>query len=68
MKQYNNRPFSTKDQDNDNWPENCAVLRRSGWWHNKCIMANLNGQYYEVNNKIINPLLFGKDGEITRTL
>ena len=54
MSQYNNQPFSTKDRDNDNWRGNCAVEKRSGWWHKWCTQANLNGQYYgskQKNNK-----------------
>ena len=46
MYNYKNRPFTTKDRDNDKSPDNCAVLRRSGWWHQGCTHANLNGQYY----------------------
>ena len=54
MAHNNNRPFSTKDRDNDKCPNNCAVLKRSGWWHGGCSHANLNGQYYgskQKNNK-----------------
>ena len=46
MSYNNNRPFTTKDRDNDVWPENCAVFHRSGWWHGRCTSANLNGRYY----------------------
>ena len=43
----NNQPFSTKNRDNDDTSScNCAVARRSGWWHQYCTYANLNGQYY----------------------
>ena len=46
----NNRPFTTRDRDNDAHPSsNCAVTRRSGWWHNFCTNANLNAQYYNSN-------------------
>ena len=46
MAHRNNQSFSTKDRENDNWPDHCAVKRRSGWWHGYCTHANLNGPYY----------------------
>ena len=47
----NNQSFSTKDQDNDASSLDCAVHRRSGWWHNGCTDANLNGQYYRTKQR-----------------
>ena len=40
----NNMRFSTKDNDNDGSSGNCASSWRSGWWFNRCMHANLNGQ------------------------
>ena len=37
--------FSTYDSDNDSSRDNCARLSSSGWWHNRCWLANPNGQY-----------------------
>lgn len=37
--------FSTKDQDNDSSPSNCAEKYGGGWWHSKCHLSNLNGFY-----------------------
>ncbi|KAM9324445.1 ficolin-1-like [Gastrophryne carolinensis] len=42
---HNNRPFSTKDRDNDSWPKNCAVEFKGAWWYGDCHNSNLNGQY-----------------------
>ena len=38
--------FSTFDRDND-VSENghCAFKYKSGWWHNRCFLANLNGLF-----------------------
>jgi len=38
--------FSTKDQDNDNYGDNCAERHgKGGWWYNSCHNSNLNGLY-----------------------
>ena len=44
--------FSTKDEDNDNWPEGeCALFRGGGWWHNHCGGSSLNGQYFSYEER-----------------
>ncbi|CAH1792337.1 unnamed protein product [Owenia fusiformis] len=44
-----NKPFTTKDQDNDKHEENCALRRGEGaWWYNgKCGPSSLNGPYVD---------------------
>lgn len=37
--------FITKDQDNDNYKDNCAKLHFGGWWYGACHGINLNGLY-----------------------
>ncbi|KAF8773142.1 Techylectin-5A like protein [Argiope bruennichi] len=41
----NHQHFSTKDQDNDNSTESCALKYKGGWWYGKCHQSNLNGIY-----------------------
>lgn len=41
--------FLILDRDNDNnnvlKDENCVLIFKSGWWFNKCVDVNLNGEY-----------------------
>ncbi|GFV68638.1 techylectin-5A [Trichonephila clavipes] len=41
-----NMMFTTKDQKNDKFDDNCAVAFKGAWWHNACHDANLNGLYH----------------------
>ena len=46
MSYHNNRPFSTKDRDNDRWSSgNCAEIRHGAFWYEYRDYANLNGEY-----------------------
>ena len=46
MGSHNGSPFSTKDKDNDDSPNNCATTYHGAWWYTSCHAANLNGLYY----------------------
>ncbi|KAK5640481.1 hypothetical protein RI129_011292 [Pyrocoelia pectoralis] len=38
--------FSSKDMDQDGWPEgSCAQAHGGAWWYRSCDMSNLNGKY-----------------------
>ncbi|CAC5380912.1 Fibrinogen-like protein 1,Tenascin-X,Fibrinogen alpha chain,Angiopoietin-related protein 7,Ficolin-1-B,Ficolin-2,Tenascin-R,Ficolin-1,Fibroleukin,Fibrinogen gamma chain [Mytilus coruscus] len=49
-KELDGMQFSTYDRDNDQYGGICTARVRSGWWHNSCTDANLNGQYYQGVN------------------
>ena len=38
--------FSTKDKQNDNDKDGCAVRYHGAWWYNDCFKCNLNSRYY----------------------
>lgn len=44
---HNGMQFSTFDNDNDRFDDNCALQDGSGWWMNRCHAAHLNGKYYQ---------------------
>ena len=45
MTYHANRPFSTKDRDNDRDSGQCAQMYKGAWWYGSCHHANLNGAY-----------------------
>ncbi|PIK38029.1 putative ficolin-2-like [Apostichopus japonicus] len=45
LRYHLNQEFSTQDNDNDAYSNNCADYYRAGWWYNKCHYSNLNGDY-----------------------
>ncbi|XP_068098473.1 angiopoietin-related protein 7 [Hyperolius riggenbachi] len=46
LRYHNNTAFSTKDKDNDKCLDDCAGLRKGGYWYNCCTDSNLNGMFY----------------------
>ena len=42
---HNGQKFSTRDQDNDNFSQSCAIQKHGGYWYNDCNSSNLNGNY-----------------------
>ena len=44
---HRDRPWSTPDQDNDEWPgASCAENYHGAWWYGNCFLTNLNGRYH----------------------
>ncbi|XP_060055318.1 ficolin-1 isoform X2 [Erinaceus europaeus] len=42
---HKDKPFSTKDQDNDLSSSHCAQQYQGAWWYGDCHNSNLNGRY-----------------------
>ena len=53
---HNDRKFTTKDNDNDEWTGGNSAVRWSGaWWYHSSHHCNLNGRYnYSVHGNGIN--------------
>jgi len=47
----NKMPFSSRDQDNDNWKKECAKVD-GGMWYNACAGIELNDEYGDINMHI----------------
>ncbi|XP_015033992.2 ficolin-2 [Drosophila willistoni] len=41
-------PFSTYDNDNASYSQNCAIIRVGAWWYTDCSDSNLFGVYMRV--------------------
>ena len=52
----NGRMFTTVDNDNDLWNDNCAARYNSGWWFYSCYNINPNVQppHYDYPNIAVN--------------
>lgn len=51
LSNHRDRPWSTPDQDNDEWPMgNCAGLCHGAWWYSECSHSNLNGRHHHGND------------------
>ncbi|XP_029910990.1 angiopoietin-related protein 7 [Myripristis murdjan] len=46
LRYHNNTNFSTINKDNDKCVDDCASLRKGGYWYNCCTDSNLNGVFY----------------------
>ena len=54
MKYNDNANFTTKDQDQDENPGNCADVHNGGWWFKDCTAINPNGRYFEGGDPFAN--------------
>ena len=46
---HNLMKFTTKDNDNDLYSSNCAIVYSGAWWYKSCYDCNLNGLYNNDN-------------------
>ena len=46
MSAHNNMKFSTYDNDQDTYADNCAAVFKGAWWHKACHESNPNGLYF----------------------
>ncbi|XP_059189111.1 angiopoietin-related protein 7 [Centropristis striata] len=52
LRYHNNTNFSTNNKDNDKCVDNCASLRKGGYWYNCCTDSNLNGVFYRYGQHL----------------
>ena len=65
----NGMPFSTTDQDHDNFlGSSCADKDKGGWWYNYCTWINLNGDYgtdfWTTGGPLLYPYVYLKTSRI----
>ncbi|XP_069105218.1 angiopoietin-related protein 7-like [Argopecten irradians] len=55
MADSNERQFSTRDRDNDKTSRHCGRSLKSGWWHDDCVHAHLNGIFSKsvINRQVM---------------
>lgn len=63
LKPHDGMKFTTKDQDNDTFGKNCAVLFKGAWWFHYCIDSNLNGPYHKSSVKSATSVVWYKFGK-----
>ncbi|KAJ8016422.1 hypothetical protein DPEC_G00007050 [Dallia pectoralis] len=51
LRYHNNTNFSTMGKDNDKCVDDCASIRKGGYWYNCCTDSNLNGVFYRHGNQ-----------------
>ena len=49
----NGMKFSTKDNDNDNTADSCAIVYKGAWWFNLCMQSHLNALYHPNSRAVI---------------
>ncbi|KAL6120038.1 angptl7 [Pungitius sinensis] len=52
LRYHNNTNFSTVNKDNDKCVDDCASLRKGGYWYNCCTDSNLNGVFYRYGQHV----------------
>nr|XP_057940185.1 angiopoietin-related protein 7 [Doryrhamphus excisus] len=52
LRYHNNTNFSTLNKDNDKCVDDCASLRKGGYWYNCCTDSNLNGIFYRYGEHV----------------
>ena len=56
MAHHNGMYFTTRDNDNDRWINNCALWSGpgGGWWYEGCAYVQPNVQYKHSNGVVLN--------------
>lgn len=47
---HQNVPFTARDHDRDEDPNNCATHWGGGWWFRSCFQCHLNGRYDDTHS------------------
>ena len=55
---HNGMRFTTRDNNNDQYENNCAERYTGAWWYNNCYYSSLNGRYFNSSTNNVQRIIW----------